>query len=270
MDTIRIIHNLPRSGGSIISKSISAHKDIVLLSEIHPEGSKVIKKRGAEAKFADPLYQFQNWYKLLSNDEFKKIEENNLNFLQKIITINNKVKDQNKILVIRDWSFIDYLGQPYIDPTNKNTLFELLNKQFNVKNLFLIRDPLEIFLSCMKNLDFFPKNYSFDKFLDGYDYFIKDISLDNTITFEEFTSDPNKTLKKISNILNFKFDPNYLDNLKKIKITGDREALIATNIKIKQNTGYTSLTDEQRGQIDKKTKYNTIMTKISEFYLNKK
>ena len=197
MDTIRIIHNLPRSGGSIISKSISAQKYIILLSEIHPEGPKIIKKRGTEAKFADPLYQFQNWYKLFSTDELKKIEKNNLNFLQKILTINNKVKDQNKILVIRDWSFIDYLGQPYIDPINKNTLFELLNKQFDVKNLFIIRDPLEMFLSCLKNLDFFPKNYSFDKFLDGYDYFIKDISLDNTITFEKFTSDPDKTLNKI-------------------------------------------------------------------------
>ena len=64
MDTIRIIHNLPRSGGSIISKSISAQKDIILLSEIHPDGPKIIKKRGTEAKYADPLYQFQNWYKL--------------------------------------------------------------------------------------------------------------------------------------------------------------------------------------------------------------
>jgi len=98
----------------------------------------------------------------------------------------------------------------------------------------------------------------------------KDISLDNTITFEKFTSDPDKTLNKISSILNFKFDPNYLDNFKKIKITGDEEAFDAINIRIKQNTSYKSLTNEQREQINKKLKYNTIMTKISEFYLNKK
>ena len=98
----------------------------------------------------------------------------------------------------------------------------------------------------------------------------KDISLDNTITFEKFTSDPDKTLNKISSILNFKFDPNYLENFKKIKITGDEEAFDAINIRIKQNTSYKSLTNEQREQINKKLKYNTIMIKISEFYLNKK
>ena len=32
MKTIRLIHNLPRSGGTIISKSLGAQKDVILLS----------------------------------------------------------------------------------------------------------------------------------------------------------------------------------------------------------------------------------------------
>ena len=44
MKIIRLIHNLPRSGGTIISKCISAQKDVVLLSEIHPDGNEMIKK----------------------------------------------------------------------------------------------------------------------------------------------------------------------------------------------------------------------------------
>ena len=43
MNAIRIIHNLPRSGGTIINKAISAQKDIVLLSEIHPNGHEIRK-----------------------------------------------------------------------------------------------------------------------------------------------------------------------------------------------------------------------------------
>jgi len=48
MDTIRIIHNLPRTGGTIISKSVSAHKNIILLSEIHPEGIEIRKQMGVQ------------------------------------------------------------------------------------------------------------------------------------------------------------------------------------------------------------------------------
>ena len=46
MKTIRLIHNLPRSGGTIISKSLGAQKDVVLLSEIHPDGVALSKKTG--------------------------------------------------------------------------------------------------------------------------------------------------------------------------------------------------------------------------------
>ncbi len=113
MDKIRIIHNLPRSGGTIISKTISSQKNIVLLSEIHPEGSKVRKMMRVDDELGDPLYQFQTWYKLFSEKEYYEIKNSNLNFIEKIKIIYKKTKEQNKILIIRDWSFIDYFGVPF-------------------------------------------------------------------------------------------------------------------------------------------------------------
>ena len=74
METIRIIHNLPRSGGSIISKSISAQNDVILLSEIHPDGMKFREKMDVESKIGDPLYQFQEWYNFFSIEEYKKLK----------------------------------------------------------------------------------------------------------------------------------------------------------------------------------------------------
>ena len=71
MDTIRIIHNLPRSGGTIISKSVSAQKNISLLSEIHPFGIEIREKMGVNPDLGDPLYQFQNWYKFFDEEEIK-------------------------------------------------------------------------------------------------------------------------------------------------------------------------------------------------------
>ena len=47
MKTIRLIHNLPRSGGTIISKCLGAQKDVILLSEIHPDGILISKKNGS-------------------------------------------------------------------------------------------------------------------------------------------------------------------------------------------------------------------------------
>ena len=44
MTEIRLIHNLQRSGGTIISKCLGAQDDVVLLSEIHPIGIEVLKR----------------------------------------------------------------------------------------------------------------------------------------------------------------------------------------------------------------------------------
>ena len=83
MDTIRIIHNLPRSGGTIISKSLGVQKDSVLLSEIHPDGQKVRDAMGVETNLGDPLYQFQNWYDFLEYKDYLEIKNSNLNLLEK-------------------------------------------------------------------------------------------------------------------------------------------------------------------------------------------
>ena len=155
MDTIRIIHNLPRSGGTIISKSVGVQKNIILLSEIHPMGPVVRKKMGENPSFAQPIYQAQSWYKLFNENDLDQIRGKTLNFIEKIKFLNNKLKDQNKKLVIRDWSFVDFLGEPYIKPTKRNALFEILSDHFEIKNLYIIRDPLENFLSCCRRLTFF-------------------------------------------------------------------------------------------------------------------
>ena len=64
MKTIRLIHSLPRSGGTIISKCLGAQKDVILLSEIHPKGTSITKKMGVNKPFFDPIFQSQNWNNL--------------------------------------------------------------------------------------------------------------------------------------------------------------------------------------------------------------
>ena len=268
METIRIIHNLPRSGGSIISKSISAQNDVILLSEIHPDGMKFREKMDVESKIGDPLYQFQEWYNFFSIEEYKKVKNSNLNFLEKIITINKQINKNDKILVIRDWAFVDFFGRPFADPLKKNSLIEILSKHFEIKSLFLIRDPLETFISCMKKLTFFGNNYSFDKFLEGYDLYLQNIEKKNAIDFEKFTKDPDESVKKMCSILNINFNPDYKEHLKNINITGDNEAINSSNIFKKEKIAINLISDEQKEKINKNQKFIEIIKKLNNLNLN--
>ena len=72
MKTIRLIHNLPRSGGTIISKCLGAQKDVILLSEIHPDGILISKKMGVPRSSFDPVFQSQTWNNLFEKMNIKK------------------------------------------------------------------------------------------------------------------------------------------------------------------------------------------------------
>ena len=130
MKTIRLIHNLPRSGGTIISKCLGAQKDVVLLSEIHPEGVTVSKKMGVNLPVFDPVYQIQRWNNLFKESEYKEILNSNIKFEEKIELVYEKTELANKKLIIRDWAFVDFFGAPFIKPTYENKLLGILEKHY--------------------------------------------------------------------------------------------------------------------------------------------
>ena len=224
MKTIRLIHNLPRSGGTIISKCLAAQKDTILLSEIHPNGIEIRKKMGLDPIDFDPIFQFQIWNNSFEKDEYKKISNSDYKFEEKIDLIYEKTESLNKKLVIRDWAFADYFGKPFTDPKYKNSLLEILNKKYEILNLYIMRDPLKLYISCLNKLSFFDKHYNFDFFLKGYRNFFLNINKTNICIFENFIKEPEKNLQRMCNILKIQYDHNYLIKLKDVNITGDDNA----------------------------------------------
>ena len=263
MDTIRIIRNLPRSGATIISKTIGTQKNIVLLSEIHPDGQKIRDAMGVDTNLGDPLYQFQSWYDFLEYKDYLEIKNSNLNLLEKIKIINREVVSRNKILIVRDWAFVDFLGKPYIKPIFKHSLEEILKKDFNLKTLNIVRNPLEIFLSCMRIIPLFSKNYTFNSFLESYENFIKSFKKENTINYESFCEQPTKVMSKINKILSIPSEEILTSNLDKINITGDDIAMESNKIyKNRELSTSGILNDEQIQKINNNKQYQSILEKL--------
>ena len=139
----------------------SCLKNVILLSEIHSQGYNTRKKFIGTSDFTDPLFQIFNWHDLFSEVEKFKIKSLNYGFEKKFDLIIEKAEENKKKLIIRDWCFLDFLGKPFIDPTYKNSLLETLEKKYKILNFFIIRHPLENWLS-FRILAFAVKNYNFD------------------------------------------------------------------------------------------------------------
>ena len=119
----------------------------------------------------------------------------------------------------------------------------------------------------MKKLTFFGNNYSFDKFLEGYDLYLQNIVKKNAIDFEKFTKDPDESVKKMCSILNINFNPDYKEHLKNINITGDNEAINSSNI-FKKKKLLNLISDEQKEKINKNQKFIKIIKKLNNLNLN--
>jgi len=223
MKIIRLIHNLPRSGGTIISKCISAQKDVVLLSEIHPDGNEMIKKMFPKKNISrDPISQSVRWYNLFTSSEIEEFKNKKLNFEDKIEIILKKCEINNKKLVIRDWSYLDYLSLPYKEPSFENKLYNVLSKKYQIYNFSVIRHPIEIYLSMINRVRLIRENYqSINIFLPVYIKYCKFIKKFNYYKFEDFCLSVDQTVKKMCSSLKLEFNHEYKKKLKDIKITGD-------------------------------------------------
>ena len=161
METIRIIHNLPRSGGTIISRCFASLPNTIVLSEIHPIGNNFVN--------LEPIQQAHSWYNLINEEEKDYYLKSNKSFIEKIDFLLKKANSKNKKLIIRDWCYLDYLGKPHIDPSYKNSLYDTLSKKYEILNISILRHPVNTWMS-FKALNITKGLYTVNEFLEGYSY----------------------------------------------------------------------------------------------------
>ena len=266
METLRLIHNLPKTGGTIISKCLGAQKNISLLSEIHPQGQKIRDKMAINSLIADPIYQAYKWNNLMTDEEYKNYKDCNKDFKTKIDFIVKKALSVNKILIIRDWSFVDFFGKPFIEPTYKNTLFETLQKKFEIQNIFILRNPIETLISCYKNLPFFKDNYNLDFFLNSYRNFFLTASKDRIFKYEDFFTKPNNILMKMCEILKIEYTDEYTKNMKNIILTGSKEGIESNEIFKKIDVADEVMNKKQKDNLKNNKLYIKLMRELNNYY----
>lgn len=133
--TARIIHNLARTGGTVIGKCLGSMAGVVLLSEINPRGLN---------RF-NPVDQARRWFDLLSDEDLAAIGDPKGAPLDMMIErIDARVRDRGSQLVIRDWTHLDFVAAPFLEePTNRLSLADALAGRFEITQIEITRHPLD-------------------------------------------------------------------------------------------------------------------------------
>ncbi|MCK4790329.1 MAG: hypothetical protein KAV87_41715 [Desulfobacteraceae bacterium] len=80
-------------------------KDVVLLSEIHPSGT----------RWFNPLDQAHKWFNLLTTTDMEWLrEKGKISFEDAIGLVYKRCAEKNRSLIIQEWSFLGFTAVPYL------------------------------------------------------------------------------------------------------------------------------------------------------------
>ena len=213
--TLRTIHHLAASGGTVMSKALAAQPDVVLLSEVgpFPFGGRFIP--------FDPLQQFIRNY-ASKDPELRQGHTpgafTRRIFMQRIKFVLDICAATGRRLVLRDHSHSDFLRP---NPPPRSTLLDCLDEAgYSRRSVLTLRDPVDSYISSLKQ--------NWVRNADGFDDYCRRVSLlidgfedDAIFLYEEFCADPVAETERICATLALPFDPRFQERLASIQLTGD-------------------------------------------------
>lgn len=212
--TVRLIHNLARSGGTLIGRCLGSMDGIFLLSEIHPLGLERFH----------PAVQAQSWFNLLTDDDVAYFQSPGAKpFAEAIVRIERRARERGGVLVIRDWAHLDFMGKPFLDrPTGHLAMAAALQGTMELRRVALARHPADQIESLLRTWagETMPP---FDEFLAMNRKYAEAVDGLELVRFEDFTADPDRELRRLCAALDVAFDEAYRDRWRGYRtITGDK------------------------------------------------
>ncbi|WP_108947114.1 hypothetical protein [Shewanella halifaxensis] len=211
--TIRIIHHLACSGGTLISKCISAMPNVYLLSEVHPFTDLATGK-------GKPKYAPSDISSLAKYAGIPKQKELAAKlFKNSIDEVYQHVENMGGKLVLRDHTHADFNTEQPI-PT-KSSIIELLEEDYNIQSVLTIRNPIDSYSSLVKNgwINFEPQ--TFDEYCRRLLLLLEQFEESQIFKYEDFVNSPQQGMQDLTKALDLPFDSSFEDIFGIFKVTGD-------------------------------------------------
>jgi len=193
---------------------------VTLLSEIHPAGAGFERAHGL-VQF-HPGRQASEWFGLLSPGEVEPLEPMDPAFPGLIAELARRARARGSTLVLRDWSHLDYVGEPWIaEPPGRSLLVEVLEGAgLEVVRACTSRHPADQWLSS-RALDAL-SGLDLGRYLSGCRRFAEAASEVGCWRYEDFCREPAPTLRALAGALGLAYDAGWMDRWRSYTtITGE-------------------------------------------------
>lgn len=211
--TIRIIHHLACSGGTLISKCLSAMPNIFLLSEVHPYSN--LHLGGKKPKFLPTDIASLSRYARIP--DLERLHKDL--FISNIKIAHEHVKRNGGSLLLRDHTHSDFHTE--LEPKNTPAIINVLAENFNIQSVITFRNPIDSYLSLQANgwVHFTPP--SFEEYCARI---LKMLNIYNSCPvfhYESFVFSPEKILMEICNALSISYNESWSLYFDIAQVSGD-------------------------------------------------
>lgn len=222
--TIRILHHMARSGGTLISRCLGCMEGVTLLSEVNPIPYRAMTAEtvGECAQF-HPIVQAYKWFGLFSVEEAEMLSvQTSLEYSTLIELVHRRCGMLGTTLLLRDWSHADFTAHPpFPAPTYQFTIVEALKDQFSIQRTASVRHPIDQWLS-LRRLSVVHGNVSVEHFLHGYRRFAEGCVEMGFVRYEDLVTSPETEIRRLCERLSLQFDPGFSTKWANyLKVTGD-------------------------------------------------
>lgn len=211
--TIRTIHHLACTGGTLIARTIAALPNTYVLSEVHPN---------SPIRDVTKLFLPSDIAALSVAAKIPDASRIAWEIVSTSITLCSEgVAEYGGNLVVRDHSHSDFNG-PEISKSGQSTLQALLKGTFDsLLSVVTVRDPRDSFASLKANgwVHFSPPD--FETYCARYHNFLDALDGVPLFRYEDFVAQPEETLQAICVELDLPFDLISLDVFSAMKLSGD-------------------------------------------------
>lgn len=208
MQHLGILHQLARTGGTIINRCLGCMRNIVMLSELHPECP--------QARRFHPLYQAAEWFDLIRRDERATLradaqrEGGRGSFVRHIQLVEERVRASGRHLLIREYSHADFLRTPVTQPIFRSRMADELSSLYALRRTAVVRHPLDQWRS-MQEYPASRGRCSLPDYLEGHRRFAEMASEVGFVRYEDFCEEPAAILKQLCANLGVPFDAEFSD-----------------------------------------------------------
>jgi hypothetical protein len=212
-EPIRMVHHFACSGGTLISKCIASMPNTQLLSEVDPLSTPVAPSDKSRFAPTDMISLMRQSTRGVSTELIFDLFLNNLG------TIYLELLNCGLRLILRNHAHSHYCRGAIIP--ERPSLLEMIETRFSTKSVVTVRDPIDSYMSLKNNgwVHFLPS--TFDEYCARYAAFIRTYEGFPIIRYEDFINDPPSEMKKICNILDLPFNPDFREIFSVHRISGD-------------------------------------------------